>query len=95
MKFGRKQTGEATVLYLKRDESMTHARFGFIVSKAVGGAVTRNLVKRRLRSIAREILKNHPTGFDAVIRALPEASTLDWNRLQQEVTSSAEAVFVR
>ncbi len=95
MKFGRKQTGKATVLYLKRDESLAHARFGFIVSKAVGGAVTRNLVKRRLRVIAREILKTHPTGFDVVIRALPEASTLEWNRLQQEVTDSAEAVFVR
>jgi RNase P protein component len=45
--------------------------------------------------IAREILKTHPTGFDVVIRALPEASTLEWNRLQQEVTDSAEAVFVR
>ena len=95
MKFGRKQTGKATVLYLKRDESMTHARFGFIVSKAVGGAVTRNLVKRRLRAIARELLKTHSTGFDAVIRALPEASSLDWNRLQQEVTNSAEAVLVK
>ena len=81
------------MLYLKRDESQTHARFGFIVSKAVAGAVGRNLIKRRLREIGREILINHPTGFDLVIRALPEANGFEWNRLQQEVLDNAKAAF--
>jgi ribonuclease P protein component len=93
MKSGAKVSGKATVIYLKRDESLTHARFGFIVSKAVAGAVGRNLVKRRLRSISRSLLINHPTGFDLVIRALPGAVDFDWNRLQQEVLSNAEAAF--
>ena len=93
MKTGTKISGQATVLYLQRDESLTHARFGFIVSKAVAGAVGRNLVKRRLRSIAREILQNHPAGFNAVIRALPEANGFEWNRLQQEVLSNVKAAF--
>lgn len=93
MKTGTKISGQATVLYLQRDESLTHARFGFIVSKAVAGAIGRNLVKRRLRSIAREILKTNTTGFNAVIRALPEANGFEWNRLQQEVLSSVKAVL--
>jgi ribonuclease P protein component len=93
MKTGIKASGKATVIYLKRDESLTHARFGFIVSKTVSGAVGRNLIKRRLRSISRELLSNHPTGFDLVIRALPEAKEFEWNRLQQEVLSNAEALF--
>jgi ribonuclease P protein component len=93
MKTGIKISGQATVLYLQRDESLTHARFGFIVSKAVAGAIGRNLVKRRLRSIAREILKTNTTGFNAVIRALPEANGFEWNRLQQEVLSSVKAVL--
>ena len=93
MKTGIKVSGKATVIYLKRDESLTHARFGFIVSKTVSGAVGRNLIKRRLRSISRELLSNHPTGFDLVIRALPEAKEFEWNRLQQEVLSNAEALF--
>ena len=93
MKTGIKISGKATVLYLQRDESLTHARFGFIVSKAVGGAIKRNLVKRRLRSVAREIVSIEPTGYNAVIRALPEAVNTDWNRLQQEVLSSAKAAF--
>ena len=93
MKTGIKISGKATVLYLQRDESLTHARFGFIVSKAVGGAIKRNLVKRRLRSVAREIVSIEPTGYNAVIRALPEAVNTDWNRLQQEVLSSAKVAF--
>ncbi|MFM2024736.1 MAG: hypothetical protein RLZZ56_749 [Actinomycetota bacterium] len=93
MKIGTKISGQATVLYLQRDESLTHARFGFIVSKAVAGAVGRNLVKRRLRSIAREILQTHSTGFNVVIRALPEANGFEWNRLQQEVLSNVKAAF--
>lgn len=93
MKTGVRVTGKATVIYLKRDESLTHARFGFIVSKTVAGAVGRNLVKRRLRAISREILKNHSSGFDFVVRALPAAKEFDWNRLQQEVLSNAEAAF--
>ena len=72
---------------------MTQSRFGFIVSKSVGGAVTRNLVKRRLRSIASQIIVGRPAGFEVVVRALPFAAALDWNRLQQEVMDSVNAVF--
>ena len=93
MKTGVKVTGKATVIYLKRDESQTHARFGFIVSKTVAGAVGRNLIKRRLRAICREILQKHSTGFDLVVRALPPANEFEWNRLQQEVLNNAEAAF--
>jgi ribonuclease P protein component len=93
MKTGVKVSGKATVIYLKRDESMTHARFGFIVSKTVSGAVGRNLIKRRLRAISRELLATNPNGFDLVIRALPEAKEFEWNRLQQEVLTNAKALF--
>ena len=93
MKAGIKVAGTATVIYLKRDESQTHARFGFIVSKAVAGAVGRNLIKRRLRSIARELLVDRPVGYLLVVRALPEANGLEWNRLQQEVLDNAKAAF--
>ena len=93
MKAGIKISGTATVLYLQRDESQTQARFGFIVSKAVGGAVKRNLIKRRLRSVAREINAAQPAGYNLVIRALPEAGSFNWNRLQQEVLNNAKAAF--
>jgi ribonuclease P protein component len=48
---------------------------GFVVSKAVGGAVVRNQVKRRLRHLARERLTSLPGSAVLVVRALPPAAT--------------------
>ncbi|HEY9293585.1 MAG TPA: ribonuclease P protein component [Microlunatus sp.] len=47
---------------------------GFVVSKAVGTAVVRNRVKRRLRHLAREQVTGLPTDARLVIRALPASS---------------------
>lgn len=49
-------------------------RVGFVVSKQVGNAVTRNRVKRRLRHLAADQLAQTPAGFDLVVRALPRAA---------------------
>lgn len=46
---------------------------GFVVSKKVGNAVTRNRVKRRLRHLALAYFE--PQGYDVVVRALPSAAT--------------------
>ena len=45
------------------------ARVGFVVSRAVGSAVTRNRVKRRLRGLARGYLQSLPGGSLLVVRA--------------------------
>ena len=84
MKQGRKVGSDHLVIYLKRDEAAPHARFGFVVSKTVGGAVKRNLVKRRLRSISREILLPLEIKADVVVRALPGAAELEWTKLRDE-----------
>jgi ribonuclease P protein component len=45
------------------------ARVGFVVSRAVGSAVTRNRVKRRLRELMRGYLHSLPGGSLLVVRA--------------------------
>jgi len=46
------------------------ARFGFTVSKKVGGAVERNRIKRRLRAAVRDAVGDHArTDFDYVLIA--------------------------
>ncbi|WP_435201479.1 ribonuclease P protein component [Janibacter sp. GS2] len=50
------------------------SRVGLVVSKAVGNAVVRTRVKRRLRAQAGEILPHLPPGTDLVVRANPAAA---------------------
>ncbi|WP_184741280.1 ribonuclease P protein component [Arthrobacter sp. AZCC_0090] len=69
------------VLYTAPISAGEPSRIGFIVSKAVGNAVTRNLVKRRLREAGALSLKRHGTGLAVVVRALPAAATASWDQL--------------
>jgi len=52
-------------------------RVGFVVSKAVGGAVVRNRVKRRLRALVRPLVcdSSSAAACDVVVRALPAAGS--------------------
>ncbi|HET9500784.1 MAG TPA: ribonuclease P protein component [Marmoricola sp.] len=60
-------------------------RVGFVVSRAVGTAVTRNLVKRRLRHLVRERLADLPAGSLVVVRAQPPAATASYAELRSEL----------
>jgi ribonuclease P protein component len=51
-------------------------RVGFVVSKAVGNAVVRNRVKRRLRHLAATHLDELPAGASLVVRAQPAAAAM-------------------
>ena len=51
---------------------------GFVVSKAVGGAVVRNRVKRRLRHLVRERLSDLPASGVLVVRAQPAAASASY-----------------
>jgi ribonuclease P protein component len=53
----------------------TPVRVGFVVSKAVGPAVVRVQVKRRLRAVLSRRLDALPTDCLLVFRALPAAAT--------------------
>jgi ribonuclease P protein component len=83
---GKRLYAPNAVVYLQRDATAP-TRLGFIVGKNVGNAVTRNLVRRRLRSIGHELLANRATGGDIVVRALPGVEHLAWDTLHSEITS--------
>lgn len=93
MKQGRKVSSEHLVIYLKRDEAAPHARFGFVVAKTVGGAVKRNLVKRRLREISRELMPELGPQSSVVVRALPGSAELEWNKLREELIEAAKTAL--
>lgn len=62
-----------------------HPLVGVVVGKAVGKAVRRNQVKRRLRHLARERLSLLPTDGLVVVRALPMAGTATYDALGRDL----------
>ncbi|MEV7228405.1 MULTISPECIES: ribonuclease P protein component [Polymorphospora] len=67
------------------------SRAGFVVSKAVGGAVVRNLVRRRLRHLVRERIDTLPAGSTLVVRALPSAAEVPYGRLAADLDAALTA----
>ncbi len=68
---------------------------GFVVSKAVGGAVVRNAVRRRLRGLVMEHIDTVPQGADVVVRALPGAAGADYATLGADLRSALAASLER
>ncbi|MBQ1043942.1 MULTISPECIES: ribonuclease P protein component [unclassified Micromonospora] len=72
-------------------ETSAPRRAGFVVSKAVGGAVVRNKVRRRLRHLVRERLAELPAGTTLVVRALPAAADATYTRLGADLDAAVAA----
>jgi ribonuclease P protein component len=53
---------------------MVQTKVGFVVSRAVGNAVIRHRVSRRLRHVVRDRLGTLPTGSALIVRAMPSAA---------------------
>ena len=81
---------ETLVVHLtpQTDPEPRGAVVGFVVSRAVGNAVTRNLVKRRLRTLVRERLSALPVGSRVVVRALAPAATAPYARLGTDLDAA-------
>jgi ribonuclease P protein component len=82
------------VVYLMRTDAPTRT-VGFAVSKAVGGAVVRNRVKRRLRAIVAAELPSLMGGAHVVVRALPVAGAASFAVLASDVRSALAAASAK
>ena len=60
-------------------------KVGLVVGKAVGNAVARNLVKRRLRHLMRERVTSLPLSALVVVRALPAAAGASYDELGEDL----------
>jgi ribonuclease P protein component len=80
-----------TVFYLAQQEAQGF-RVGFTVSKALGGAVVRNRMRRRLREAVRLVREGAGPAVDVVINPKKSLLTADFTEIQREVKKAFEMV---
>lgn len=68
---------------------------GFVVSRAVGDAPTRNRVRRRLRHLMRDRTARLPYGARLVVRANPAAAGAGHAALGAELDAVLDRVLIR
>src|SRR5699024_1435448 len=81
---GKRAGGRYVVLHVFH-ESIRGPRVGFVVSKAVGNAVARIRVKRRMRHATWVMLPGFIGSPDVVVRALPRSSGAGYSALQGDI----------
>ena len=63
---GKRRASSHFTVFLRANQ-MPQSRFGFSIKKALGGAVVRNRMRRRIREIVRCHRQEIPAGWDIVI----------------------------
>ncbi len=71
--------------FRKTPASGNTSRFGISVKKALGGAVVRNRIKRRIRDILRRNRTEIPTGWDIVIHPKSSVAKAAFAPLEAEL----------
>ena len=63
-----------------------YSRAAFVASKAVGNAVTRNLIKRRMKACVVDSWSNVKSGWDLVFYARTAGAIASYNNLQGAIS---------
>ncbi|CUR55064.1 Ribonuclease P protein component [metagenome] len=89
---GSRAGSRTLVVHLLREERAGRL-VGFVVSRAVGNAVSRNRVKRRLRHLTRDRLSSLPGSCVLVVRALPASATASSQELGADLDRCLKRVL--
>ena len=82
---GKSLAASRLVLSYWQDESLPAApKVGLIVPKGAGGAIGRNLTKRRLRELLRHAFSDLPDHCHVVVIARRHAETATWEGLEKD-----------
>ena len=82
---GAKFSGPLFSAFYLRNNGESSAKVGFTCSRALGGAVVRNRIKRRVREAVRARLERVGAGWQIVINPRSRARTAPFPQLEQEV----------
>jgi len=81
---GRRRSSPQFAVF-SRANSLPHSRFGISVKKALGGAVVRNRIRRRIREILRLSNSEIPSGWDIVIHPRSSVARAEFAPLREEL----------
>lgn len=81
---GRRRSS-ATFLVFLRANGLERDRFGMSVKKALGNAVVRNRMRRRIREVLRLHREEILPGWDVVIHPSRSVETLEFSKLETEL----------
>lgn len=89
----RKFSENMSVFYLRHTcESATGVRVGLTVGRALGGAVQRNRIKRRLREAVRMHLDILQPPIDLVINPKQSVAKMEFAQLEKELQQALAAI---
>ena len=79
-----------TLRYAPND--LEHDRFGISTGRRIGGAVTRNRVRRRIREVLRAAANESGRGWDILIVTRPAAADASYAELRSTLQRALTAV---
>ena len=91
---GRRRAGKQFVVFY-RANGLGRSRFGISVKKALGGAVVRNRIRRRIREILRLHDLEIPSGWDIVIHPRSSVARAKFAPLAAELVELIRSATAR
>lgn len=95
VRFGIRAVQPDLVIHAHRGVDETGPRVGVVVTKAVGSAVERHRVARRLRHVARRLLTDMDRRELVVIRALASSRCATSTRLEEQLKAGLRRIHER
>jgi ribonuclease P protein component len=86
----RRSSSHFTVFF--RANQLPVSRFGFSIKKALGGAVVRNRIRRRVREIVRCHRSEIPAGWDIVIHPKSSVERAEFVTLMADLVRLIKSV---
>ncbi len=82
---GRRRSSKQFTVFARRTSADAPSRFGWSVKKALGGAVLRNRIRRRVREMIRLHRSEIPPGWDVVIHPRGSVAGAGFAELSKEL----------
>ena len=81
---GKRRSSSHFTVFLKANE-LPESRFGFSIKRALGGAVVRNRMRRRIREVIRLHREEISAGWDFVIHPKPNVENAPFAVLENDL----------